>query len=167
MNAEDIKLILRTIFIDWQGFGFIIGVIVPLAIYWLSKKDSTHTLESNRRRDSDKNQIDEIIGIFRNILTIFNTNSSSEVDKSLVPPDLLSKLKIEIQLVACFDNEIKEKIGKNICKECAYYNELSCIKFSKISFSTESNDVEKEKRELIERNIIEIVKEVKKVYSEV
>lgn len=167
MNGENLEKILRTLFIDWQGLGFVIGVVVPLFIYKLTKRDSTQILESNRRRESDKTQIDEIIGVFRNILTILNANTSSNTGKNSIAPDLLSKLKIEAQLVGCFDNEIREKINKSIYKECLYYNEIGDIKFSKDISSTESNDVEREKRELIEKNIIEVVKEIKDVYSKV
>ena len=57
MDLEMLKTILRTIFIEWQAFGFILGVGVPLLLYKLTKKDSAETLESSRKKEFDKNPL--------------------------------------------------------------------------------------------------------------
>lgn len=166
MDLEMLKTILRTIFIEWQAFGFILGVGVPLLLYKLTKKDSAETLESSRKKEFDKNQIEEIIAIFRSILSVLYTNADpNNVNKNSIPQDLLSKFKIEVQLVGCFDEKLREKINKNIYKECLYYNEIGVIKYSKNFSQTESSDVENEKRKVIEKNIIEVVDEIKNIYS--
>ena len=49
-------------------------------------------------------------------------------------------------------------------KECLFYNEIKAVQDS--IAQTEPNAVEKEKREAIEKNITEVINEIKSIFSE-
>lgn len=165
MDLENVKNLLKTLFIDLQAIGFIIGVGAPLLIYKLRKKDSLETSASNRKKEFDKQQIDKIVDIFRNILSTLNTNSNITVSKKIISPDLLSQLEVEVQLARCFDDALRNKITTEIYKECLYYNEMDTVKNSRAVSATELSEIEKEKREFIERNILEIISKIRQIYS--
>lgn len=76
------------------------------------------------------------------------------------------KLKTETQLNASFNKEIKDRIEKDVYKERLYYNEIGDVKYSDSLSQTESSEVEREKRETIEKNITEVINEIKLIYSE-
>ena len=168
------KELLKTIFIDTQLLGIIIGCAVSYFLYKLSRTDTRDIQRSVWRKEFDRYQTEPIIEIFRNILSFLNNNAVASI-KTSIPQEHLNKLKIELQLVRYFSDELKEKINKGIYKECLDYNEIGIVKDSTSSLTTEptksdkiANEgrVEKEKREMIEKNITEVVDSIKKVYSD-
>lgn len=168
------KEFLKTIFIDTQLLGIIIGFAVSYFFYKLSRTDTRDIQRSVWRKEFDRYQTEPIIEIFRNILSFLNNNAVASI-KTSIPQEHLNKLKIELQLIRYFSDELKEKINKGIYKECLDYNEVGIVKNSTSSLTTEptkadkiANEgrVEKEKREMIEKNITEVVDSIKKVYSD-
>lgn len=160
-------------FLDSQLLGLILGFIFSLLIYILSKNDSKEIQKNVWEKEFDKYQTEPVIEIFRNILSILNNNAIASI-KSTIPQESLNKLKIELQLVRYSDDDIKEKINNNIYKTCLEYNEIGIIKNSTSSSLTEPSEsgkienegrVEKEKREAIEKNITEVIDEIKLIYS--
>ena len=170
MNWE----IIKTIFVDGQLLGIIIGSVISFFFYKIAKTDSQEIQKSVWRKEFDRYQTEPIIEIFRNILSFLNNNAVASI-KSSIPQEHLSKLKIELQLVRYFNDDLKEKVNKGIYKECLDYNEIGIVKNSTSSSTTEPSQadkianegrVEKEKREMIEKNITEVIDKIKTVYSE-
>lgn len=170
MNWE----IIKTIFVDGQLLGIIIGSVISFFFYKIAKSDSQEIQKSVWRKEFDRYQTEPIIEIFRNILSFLNNNAVASI-KSSIPQEHLSKLKIELQLVRYFNDDLKEKINKGIYKECLDYNEIGIVKNSTSSSTTEPTEVdkianesrvEKEKREMIEKSITEVIDKIKTIYSE-
>ncbi len=170
MNWE----IIKTIFVDGQLLGIIIGSVISFFFYNIAKNDSQEIQKSVWRKEFDRYQTEPVIEIFRNILSFLNNNAVASI-KSSIPQEYLNKLKIELQLVRYFNDDLKEKINKGIYKECLDYNEVGIVKNSTSSSTTEPTEadkianesrVEKEKREMIEKNITEVIDKIKTIYSE-
>lgn len=166
--------IVKTIFIDGQLLGIIIGSSISFIFYKISKNDSKETQKYIWKKEFDRYQTEPVIEIFRNILSFLNNNAVASI-KSSIPQEFINKLKIELQLVRYFDGKLKEKINKGIYQECLVYNEIRIVKGSRSLSSTEPSEadkianegrVEKEKREAIEKNITEVIDEIKSIYSE-
>lgn len=166
--------ILKTIFIDGQLLGIIIGSSISFLFYKISKSDSKEIQKNIWKKEFDRYQTEPVIEIFRNVLSFLNNNAVASI-KSSIPQEYLNKLKIELQLVRYFDGKLKGKINKGIYQECLDYNEIGIVKDSKSLSSTEpsvadkiANEgrVEKEKREAIEKNITEVIDDIKLIYSE-
>jgi len=166
--------LLKTIFIDGQLLGIIIGSFISFFFYKLSKNDSRDVQKSIWQKEFDRYQTEPIIKIFRNILSYLNNNAIMVV-KSSIPQEHLSKLKIELQLVRYLSNDLKDKINKGVYKECLDYNQVGIVNGMTSSLTTGTIEagrvanegrVESEKRERIEKTIIEVVEEIKKIYSE-
>lgn len=166
--------IVKTIFIDGQLLGIIIGFSISFLFYKFSKNDSREMQKNIWKKEFDRYQTDPVIEIFRNILSVLNNNAVASI-KSFISQEHLSKLKIELQLVRYFSDNLKDKVNKGIYKECLDYNEIGIVKNSSSSLTTEPSEadkianegrVEKEKREIIEKNITEVIDEIKTIYSE-
>lgn len=171
------KELLRTIFIDGQLLGIIIGSVISFIFYKISKSDSKEVQRNIWRKDFDRYQTEPIIEIFRDILSVLNNNAVGIV-KSDIPQDSLNKLKIELQLIRYLKDSLRKKINDHIYKECLEYNKTiyeygiegskksSSTEGTKVDIVTNEGRVEKEKREAIEKNIAEVVDEVKLIYTE-
>lgn len=168
--------IIKTIFIDGQLLGLIIGLGFSFFFYKKNKSDLQEIQRSVWRKEFDRYQTEPIVEIFRNILSFLNNNAVASI-KSTIPQEHLSSLKIELQLIRYFNDDLKEKISKGIYKECLDYNEIGVVKNKNSTLSsttepievgkiTNESRVEKEKRELIEKNITEVIDKIKTIYSE-
>ena len=104
MNWE----IIKTIFVDGQLLGIIIGSVISFFFYNIAKNDSQEIQKSVWRKEFDRYQTEPVIEIFRNILSFLNNNAVASI-KSSIPQEYLNKLKIELQLVRYFNDDLKEK----------------------------------------------------------
>lgn len=167
--------IIKIIFVDGQLLGIIIGSSISFIFYGLSKNDSKEIQRNIWKKEFDRYQTEPLIEIFRNILSFLNNNAVASI-KSSISQEYLNKLKIELQLVRYFNKDLKEKINKGVYQECLNYNEIGIVKNSTtLSSTTEPTEadkianesrVEKEKREIIEKNITEVIDDIKSTYSE-
>jgi len=157
------KEFLKTIFIDTQLLGIIIGFAVSYFFYKLSRIDTRDIQRSVWRKEFDKSQIDKIIDIFEKILVALSDNKESKTPKP-IDKSLLIQLRTKTQLNVSFNEIIKNKIESKIYKECLFYNEIKAVQDS--IAQTEPNAVEKEKREAVEKNIIEVIDKIKSIFSE-
>ena len=157
------KEFLKTIFIDTQLIGIIIGFVVSYFFYKLSRIDTRDIQRSVWRKEFDKSQIDKIIDIFEKILLTLLDNKESKTPKP-IDRSLLIQLRTQAQLNVSFNEIIKNKIDSKIYKECLFYNEIKAVQDS--ITQTEPNVVEKEKREVVEKNITEVIDEIKSIFSE-
>jgi hypothetical protein len=169
--------VLKIVFIDGQLLGIIIGSCISFLFYKVSKNDSKEIQKNIWKKEFDRYQIEPFIEIFRSILSVLNNNAVASV-KMDISQDALNRLKIELQLVRYFKDSLRKKINDHIYKDCLEYNKTiyqyslegsersSSTKETKIDMVVNEGRVEKEKREAIEKNITEVIDEIKSIYSE-
>lgn len=166
--------IIKTVLIEGQLLGILIGSAISFLFYRLSKNDSKETQMNIWKKEFDRYQTEPIIAIFRDILSILNCNVVART-KAVIPQETVNRLKIELQLIRYFGKALKDKIEKNIYNDCLEYNKIIYEYSQKLSAGSSPTDqdifvneskVEKQKRESIEKYITEIVDEIKSIYSE-
>lgn len=173
MNLQEI---LKKLFVDSQLLiGVIIGFLPAYIIYRLNKKDSDNLQKNIWKKEFDRYQTESLIEIFKKILLVLNNNATTADVKSFIAQNLVNELKIEIQFVRYFTKETRKKIN-DVYQKCLEYNDVIHRRSStpqesgteqKISDKIENeNKMEKEKREEIEKVIVEIIDDIKSIYSE-
>jgi len=163
MNMEILNIII----------GALIGFLPVYIIYRLSRKDTLILQKGIWKKEFDRYQTEPMIAIFKQIMSVLHSNATAKI-KRTISQKIIGALKIETRLIRYFNEDTRKQID-SIYKECLAYNDIIIrrstqpekSKTERTSIKMENeNKIEKEKRETIERTIIEVIDEIKSIYSE-